>query len=85
MCSSCRQPNGNDYFRESGFPGRIPDELRNHPLTFFEEQVIALFSVNQYVYVNGRGHCINFAQDIGQIARVLPRLTSEIGVVVFRK
>jgi hypothetical protein len=31
------------------------------------------------------GHCINFAQDIGQIARVLPRLGSEIGVVVFRK
>jgi hypothetical protein len=63
---SCRQPNGNDYFRESGNPGRIPDELRNYPLTFVEEQVIALVSVNQYVYVNGRsghmtsGHCINF-------------------------
>jgi hypothetical protein len=60
-------------------------------LTFVEEQVIALVSVNQYVYVNGSGghmtsgHCINFAQDIGQIARVLPRLASEIGVVVFRK
>jgi hypothetical protein len=29
--------------------------------------------------------CINFAQDIGQIALVLPRLGSEIGEVVFRK
>ena len=60
-------------------------------MTFVEEQVIALVSVNQYVYVNGRGghmtsgHCINFAQDIGRIATVLPRLGSEIGVVVFRK
>jgi hypothetical protein len=91
LCPSCRQPNGKDYFKESGYPGRIPDELRNYPLTFVEEQVIALVSVNQYVYENGSGghmtsgHCINFAQDIGRIATVLPRLGSEIGVVVFRK
>jgi hypothetical protein len=88
LCPSCRQPNGKDYFRESGYPGRIPDELRNYPLTFVEEQVIALVSVNQYVYVNGRGghmtsgHCINFAQDIGRIATVLPRLGNEIGEVL---
>ena len=31
------------------------------------------------------GHCFNFVQDIGQIATVLPRLGSEIGVVVYRK
>ena len=31
------------------------------------------------------GTCDNFAQDIGRIATVLPRLGSEIGVVVFRK
>ena len=32
-----------------------------------------------------KGHCINFAQDISGIARVLPKLPTEIGVVIIEK
>jgi hypothetical protein len=65
--------------------------LKKYPLTFKEQQVIALVCVNQYVYINGRrgnicrGHCINFSQDILEVATILPRLGSEIYVIIMRK
>ena len=60
-------------------------------LTFVEEQLISLVCVNQYVYLRGKGgiatkgHCINFAQDILQIASILPRLAEDVPIVIIRK
>lgn len=36
-------------------PGPIPDELKNLPLSFLEEQLISLVQVNQYIYIRKTG------------------------------
>ena len=79
-CAKCSQTRLDDYFgTDDANPGSIPLQLRQHMLTFVEEQLISLVCVNQYVYLRGKGgiatkgHCINFAQDILQIASILPR------------
>jgi hypothetical protein len=72
-------------------PCSIPDELRANMLTFIEEQLIALVFVQQFVYLRGfgevasKGHCINFSQDITEIAEVLPRLPSEMPLVIIKR
>lgn len=72
-------------------PVPIPEELRKNALTFVEEQLIALVFVQQFVYLRGfgevasKGHCINFNQDISQIASVLPRLPSELPIVIVKR
>ena len=90
-CPKCQQVGSGNYFANDGNPGLMPEILRQNMLTFIEEQLIALVCVNQYVYVRGKGavvtngHCINFAQDISEIATILPRIGPEVPVVVIRK
>ena len=91
-CAKCSQTRLDDYFgTDDANPGSIPLQLRQHMLTFVEEQLISLVCVNQYVYLRGKGgiatkgHCINFAQDILQIASILPRLAEDVPIVIIRK
>ena len=91
-CAKCSQTRLDDYFgTDDANPGSIPLQLRQHMLTFVEEQLISLVCVNQYVYLRGKGgiatkgHCINFAQDILQIASILPRLAEDVSIVIIRK
>lgn len=72
-------------------PEKIPLHLRDNMLTFVEEQLIALVFVQQYIYLRGfgevssKGHCINFNQNISNIARILPRLPSELPIVIVKR
>ena len=70
-------------------PYPIPQELKN--LTQVEEllisQYIPFMSVSrrpfgQYAY---SGHTINFPQDLSELCSTLPRLSSEVNVIVLKK
>lgn len=56
-----------------------------------EEQLIALVYVNQYIYIRGfgdvasKGNCINFQQNISTITDILPRLPSELPIILIQK
>ena len=71
-------------------PKPLPDFLKQYPLTFVEQQVISLIHVQQFVYIRGsgsmasKGHCLNFAQDIKPLVKTLPRLASEIPIIIFK-
>lgn len=57
-CSVCKQKRTDPKFiseMSSLDPLPMPVELRNFPLSFIEEQLIALVQVNQYVYVRKTG------------------------------
>lgn len=60
-------------------------------LTFVEEQLISLVHVHQYVYMRGFGeasskaHCINFSQNISSIVHKLPRLPTDLPIVIINK
>ncbi len=93
VCNKCTQRkrlNASHYFKTHG-PKNMPKELIEYPLSFVEEQIIALVYVNQYIMVRdkgvyaSKGHCINFAQDISPIAQELPRLEEDIPIIIIRK
>ncbi len=94
-CSSCigksnSKSKNYNYFQLHG-PSKMPDDLKAYPLSFVEEQLIALVYVNQFVYhrnrtvIASKGHCINFAQDISSIATELPRLESDLPIIIVKK
>lgn len=72
-------------------PDQLPIILHENMLTFIEEQLISLVFVHQYVYLRGfgevasKGHCINFSQNINQLVDKLPRLSSDIPIIVIKK
>jgi hypothetical protein len=89
-CAKCSAKKKRNYLSsQDADPGSIPAHLPR--LTFMEEQLIALVSINQHVYfrrsdvIASKGHSICFAQDPSQIANTLPRLSSDLNVVVIRK
>jgi hypothetical protein len=72
-------------FGDKEFPALLP-------LTMIEHLLIALVHVQQYVYLRGigkisatKGHCCAFSQDITDMVKTLPRLPSEINMVIIRK
>jgi hypothetical protein len=93
VCKRCKSKTlaaeRNYFSSEFANPGLAPDSLPQ--LSIVEQQLISLVHVNQYVYIRGqgatatKGHCINFAQDLTVIARELPRLAQDVGIVVVRK
>jgi hypothetical protein len=89
-CAKCTAKKKRNYLAsDDADPGSIPAHLPR--LTFMEEQLIALVSINQHVYfrrsdvIASKGHSICFAQDPSQVANTLPRLSGDINVVVIRK
>ena len=93
-CNSCAQVVRRKecfWTTDAGDPGKMPTELKNIPLSFVEEQLIALVCVNQYIYhrragaIASKGHCIHFLQNIGHIAKVLPRLPEDVPIVIIQK
>lgn len=70
-------------------PGAVPPELQG--LTQIEEILIAQYvpfmsvSRRPYGQLAYSGHTINFPQDIGEICSILPRLASEVGVILLSK
>lgn len=89
-CRMCTVNKKNDSHHVT-IPDPMPLELNKNMLTFVEEQLIALVFVHQYVYLRGfgevasKGHCINFSQNISNIAEKLPRLPSELPLVIIKK
>lgn len=58
FCPSCiqnRQKASHQAAINSIDPRIFPQELRDYPLSFIEEQLIALVQINQYVYVRRTG------------------------------
>ncbi|CAH3152927.1 unnamed protein product [Pocillopora meandrina] len=89
MCSRCsRDKNGVKKFSSQNgmIPSQVPNELQG--LTQLEEMLIArVFPViSVYTKPGGqkayKGHCINFSQDIQELANSLPRNLSEMPVIV---
>ena len=89
ICSRCsRDKNGVKKFSsQNGMtPSQVPNELQG--LTQLEEMLIArVFPViSVYTKPGGqkayKGHCINFSQDIQELANSLPTYPSELPVIV---
>ena len=94
VCKDCRNKVKhfiNNFFSdERNQPCKIPEVLRPYKLTMIEQQLIALVHVSQNVYHRGKGsvatsgHCINYAQDITPIAKVLPHLPKDVPLIIIR-
>ena len=89
VCSRCvRDKNSIKKFsaQNSMVPAQVPKELQG--LTQIEEMLIArAFSViSVYTKPGGqrayKGHCINFPQDIQELADTLPRYPKELPIIV---
>lgn len=67
-------------------PSQVPNELQG--LTQLEEMLTARVSPVISVYTKPseqkayKGHCINFSQDIQELANSLPRYPSELPVIL---
>jgi hypothetical protein len=94
VCNACKNKLKhllNNFFSdEKNQPDKIPAVLRPFKLTMIEQQLIALVHVSQNVYHRGKGsvatsgHCINYAQDITPIAKVLPHLPKDVPMIIIR-
>lgn len=88
-CNRCLKTKQPKQSLDDFDPGSIPNELPT--LSFVEEQLIALVSINQYIYFRPggnyatKGHCINFQQDISEFAKILPRLPEELPIIIVQK
>ena len=93
VCSRCQNDRqgtvklfGKDNLMD---PGAVPSELQE--LTQIEEILIAQYvpfmsvTTRPYGQLAYSGHTINFPQDIGEICSILPRLSSQIGVIILKK
>ena len=93
VCSRCQNDRqgtvklfGKDNLMD---PGAVPSELQG--LTQIEEILIAQYvpfmsvTTRPYGQLAYSGHTINFPQDIGEICSILPRLSSQIGVIILKK
>ena len=96
-CSKCirlfKSNASNFWESEAGNPRHIPEILQLYPLTFIEEQLIALVFVNQYIYnrhtkggqIAAKGHCIAFMQDFSSFALTLPNDPKNVPLVIYQK
>ena len=72
----------------SMIPTNVPTELED--LTQVEEMLIAkaLPVMSVYVKPGGQraysGHCINFPQDVKQLAKILPRYPKDVSVIILK-
>ena len=91
ICARCKKDKcmprkfSNENFMN---PGKVPAELKS--LTQIEEMLIArvLPMMRVYIKPGGQraysGHCINFAQNISEIANLLPHFPNDLPVIIVR-
>ena len=88
-CSKCRNNKTKFSMENISKPSPIPEELQG--LTMVEKLLICRASPIMRVYKRPggqrayKGHCVSVAQNITQIVNVLPKLPSEIDIIVVRK